>query len=156
MKIVELLKKVEIFTSEPIVKFTINKELFNNPDGRKLYNKKIRDKVLDKFGVYLWTDSKTDIIYYIGMAGKLNTDGIIGNHTLKNRLQAPRTLDKETKKYIQTNDYIKKFMFEKKIESLDFYILYSKDDIPPAHLESVLLYEFFKQKKCLPRLNNSF
>lgn len=156
MKIVELLKKVEIFTSEPIVKFTINKELFDKLDGRKLYNKKIRDKVLDKFGVYIWTDSNTDEIFYIGMAGKIKTDGSLSNHSVQKRLLASRGIDKNTKKDIQTNDYIKRFMIDSKIESLNFHILYSKDDIPPAYLESVLLYEFHKQKKCLPRLNNSF
>jgi hypothetical protein len=156
MKINELLKKVEKFGSESIVKFTVEKNLFNKPDGRKLYNNTIRNNVLDRFGIYLWANSGTDVIHYIGMAGKIKNDGSFSNHSLRKKLIASRGKDKNTKKDIQTNDYVKKFMLENKIESLDFYIIYSKDGVPPTYMEAILLHEFYKEKNCLPKLNNSF
>jgi hypothetical protein len=156
MNINELLKIADHFISEPIVKFTINKELFNNTDGRKLYNKRIRDKVLDKYGVYIWTDSKTDEIFYIGMAGKIKTDGSLSNHSIQKRLLASRGKDKNTKKDIQTNDYIKKFMIDNDIKSMNFYVLYLEKEVPPSYVEALLLNSFYNKKKCLPKLNKSF
>jgi len=151
-----LLKTLESFSSSPILKLSIKSSIFDNEEGRKQYNKLIRENVQDKFGVYIWCNSQTGEIYYIGMAGKVKTDGSLSNHSLRKRLLASRGRDKVTKKDIQTNDFLKKFMNVNKIESLDFYVTYSKDGIPPAYIEAVLLYEFHKQKKCLPRLNNSF
>ena len=80
----------------------------------------------------------------------------MGNHSLNNRLVAPWRKDKETKKYIQTNDFLKEFIKVNNIQVLDFYLAYLKEDIPPAYIEAVLLYEYFKEKKCLPELNKSF
>lgn len=151
-----LLSILESFSSSPILKLSIEWSLFEKENGRKLFNKLIRENVQNKSGVYLWSNPKTDEIYYIGMAGKIKTDGSLSNHTLQQRLQAPRGRDKKTKKDIQTNDFVKEFMKGNKILSLDFHLAYSKDDIPPAYVEAVLLNEYFKENKCLPHLNNSF
>ena len=140
-----LLSILESFSSSPILKLSIEWSLFEKVNGRKLYNKLIRENVQNKFGVYLWGNPKTDEIYYIGMAGKIKTDGTLSNHTLQQRLQAPRGRDKKTKKDIQTNDFVKEFMKRNKILSLDFHVAYSKDDIPPSYVEAVLLYEYFKE-----------
>lgn len=78
------------------------------------------------------------------------------SHLLIELTLASRGRDKKTKKDIQTNDFVKKFMEENNIVSLDFYVAYTKDGIPPTYLETILLYEYFKEKKCLPKLNNSF
>lgn len=151
-----LLNILDGFSSNPILKLSIECSLFKKVNGRKLYNNLIRENVQNKFGVYLWCNPEIDEIYYIGMAGKIKKDGTLSNHSLQKRLIASRGKDKLTKKDIQTNDFVKKFMKENKIKYLDFYIAYSKEDVPPAYVEAVLLYEYYKENKCLPKLNNSF
>lgn len=47
-------------------------------------------------------------------------------------------------------------MFANNIDSLRFYILYSKQSEPPAYIESLLLYNYFKTNNYLPCLNNAF
>lgn len=152
----EILKKNTGHLVYPPKYFPIDFKLFENLDGRKQFNRIIRENVQDKFGVYIWCNSQNNEIYYIGMAGKIKTDGTLSNHSLRKRLLASRGRDKETKKDIQTNDFVKKFMKENKIKSLDFYIAYSKEDVPPKYVEAILLYEYFKGNKCLTKLNNSF
>lgn len=156
MIINKLIYILENITSYEMLKLSIEWSLFEKEDGRKLYNKLIRENVPDKFGIYIWCNSQNKEIYYIGMAGKIKTDGTLSNHSLRKRLLASRGRDRETKKDIQTNDFVKKFMKENKIKTLDFYIAYSKEDVPPAYVEALLLYEYFKENKCLPKLNNSF
>ena len=156
MKVKYLLDILESSTYKPILKLSIEWLLYEKKNGRKLYNKLIRQNVADKFGVYIWCNSKTDKIYYIGMAGKVKTNGSLSSHSLQKRHLASRGRDKKTKKDIQTNDFVKEFMRVNNIEVLDFYIAYLKNDSPPAYIEAVLLNEYFKQKKCLPELNNAF
>jgi hypothetical protein len=156
MTINELINIVDDYIIKPVVIFNIDLDSFNKQDGRKQYNKRIREKVQNKFGIYIWTNSQTDEIIYIGMAGKIKTNNSLSNHSLQKRLLASRGRDKKTKKDIQTNDFVKKFMEENNIVSLNFYVAYTKDGIPPTYLETILLYEYFKEKKCLPKLNNSF
>ena len=90
------------------------------------------------------------------MAGKIKTDGTLGDHSVQNRLLASRGINKSTKKDIQTKDYVHNYMIENDIEKLDFYIMYSKTGEPPAFLEALLLYKYYKKKNRLPILNNSF
>ncbi len=90
------------------------------------------------------------------MAGKIKTDGTLGDHSLQKRLLASRGKDKETKKDIQTNDFVKNIMRENEINSLEIFIMYSKTNEPPAYLEALLLYKYYKANKNLPKLNNSF
>ena len=130
--------------------------MFSNDDGREVFNEKIRKNVEKRFGVYIWLDKATNEIVYIGMAGKIKTDGTLGDHSVQNRLLASRGKDKITKKDIQTNDYVRDFMFNNDVESLDFYVMYSKTGEPPAYLEALLLYRYYKKNNRLPKLNNPF
>ena len=135
--------------------FEINKEIFDRDRGRSAYNEIIRNSVKGNHGVYLWENSLNGDIVYIGMAGKLKSDGSIGHHSISKRLTASRGKD-GNKKDILTNDYIHYFMKNNKINALNFYVFYSKADEPPAYLESFLLYKFLKRNKRLPKLNTSF
>ena len=90
------------------------------------------------------------------MAGKIKTDGTLRNHTLRNRLIATRGKDKITKKDIQTNDHLHDFMQKSNINSLNFYIFYSKPQEPPSYIEALMLYKFYKKNIKLPILNYSF
>ena len=119
-----------------IINFLIKKQIFSENNGREIFNKKIREKVDKKFGVYIWVDTASNEVVYIGMAGKIKTDGTLGDHSIQNRLLASRGKDKSTKKDIQTNDYVRDFMLTNNIETLNFYIMYSKTEEPPALLFS--------------------
>ena len=156
MRINEFLDNVNIFIQKPIVTFNVDMKLFNQKNYRKLYNEKIREKVQDKFGIYIWADSQTQELFYIGKAGTIKNDGSFGNHTLKKRLIATRGKNEKTKKDILTNDYVRDFMLKNRITSLNFYVIYTLDGISPTYVESILLNEFYKQNKYLPILNNSF
>src|SRR5690554_2610498 len=135
-------------------KFEIQQSIFKNNNGRLQYNKTIRDNVENKFGIYLWINKVTNEVIYMGMAGRINARGGYGGHTLRKRLVASRM--RKNMIDIQTNHYVKHYMNELNIETLIFYVLYSKADIPPSYLEAILLYEFYKKKGKLPFLNKSF
>lgn len=156
MKIDEIKEVILSYIDEPIINFEIKKQIFSELNGREKFNQTIREKVDTKFGVYVWVDKSSEEIVYIGMAGKIKTDGTLGDHSIQNRLLASRGRDKATKKDIQTNDYISAFMTNNNIDSLNFFILYSKQGEPPAYIEALLLYNYYKKNKKLPRLNNSF
>ena len=81
-KLIDLSKNL---TSSEILKFSIGWSLFENENGRKLYNKLIRENVAEKFGVYIWCNSENNEIYYIGMAGKVKTDSSLSNHSLQKK-----------------------------------------------------------------------
>jgi len=156
MKLDDVKDIIKEFTDEPIVNFQIEKSIFDQDTGRKLYNQTIRQKVGIKHGVYIWIDKGTEEIVYIGMAGKIKNDGTLGDHSIQDRLLASRGKDKHTKTDIQTNDYIKELMVKNNIKTLGFYIIYSKQEEPPAYIEALLLYKYYKQNKRLPKFNNSF
>jgi hypothetical protein len=156
MKIKEIIELIEPYIEMPVIEFAVVKQMFAETNGRKKFNKTIRDKVENKFGVYVWVNKKTSEIVYIGMAGKIKTDGSLSKHSIQKRLLASRGKDKITKKDVQTNDYVCDFMVRNNIETLDFYIIYSKKGEPPAYIESLLLYNYYKKTDQLPILNNSF
>lgn len=156
MTIEEIKNLIEPYIDEPTIHFNIEKQIFSNESGREIFNEKIRQNVEKKFGVYIWLDTATNEIVYIGMAGKVRTDGTLGDHSVQNRLLASRGKDKSTKKDIQTNDYVRNYMINNDVESLDFYIMYSKTGEPPAYIEALLLYKYYKKNNRLPKLNNSF
>jgi len=156
MNLEELKQIIQSFIEEPIINFTIELQLFRSENGRKVFNQTIKSNVEKKYGVYIWVDTLTKEVLYIGMAGKIKTNGSLGDHSIQNRLLASRAKDKETGKDIQTNDYIFKFMNDNQINSLDFCVMYSKKEEPPAYIEAVLLYNYYKKNKKLPILNNSF
>ncbi|MCW3075226.1 MAG: hypothetical protein JWP69_2295 [Flaviaesturariibacter sp.] len=95
-------------------------------------------------------------VIYIGMAGKIKSNGTFCDHTLCDRLTASRGRDKLTEVDIQMNDYVKKFMAEKIIEILDIHIFYTKEGEPPSFVEALLLYNYFKKNRRLPILNKAF
>jgi hypothetical protein len=156
MTIQEIKGIVSPYIDEPIIDFDIEKHIFSENNGREIFNEKIRENVDNKFGVYVWVDTATKEIIYIGMAGKIKADGALGDNSIQDRLLASRGKDKITKKEIQTNDYVRDFMINNNIETLNFYIMYSKTDEPPAYVEALLLYKYFKKNRRLPKLNNSF
>lgn len=156
MKIEEIKELIKTFIDEPIINFQIEKQLFDSENGREIFNERIRNNVDKKTGVYVWVNSSTKEVVYIGMAGKIKTNGTIGSHSLQNRLLASRGKNKETKEDIQTNDFVKNIMNNYDIKSLDFYVMYSKVGEPSAYIEALLLYKYYKQKNKLPMLNSSF
>ncbi|RYC71261.1 hypothetical protein [Spirosoma sordidisoli] len=156
MKIDEVKTLLESFVDETIVNFQIDKTIFDSESGREAFNRTVRQYVGKKFGVYIWVDKATDEIVYIGMAGKIKTDGTLGDHSIQSRLLASRGKDKITKKDIQTNDYIRELMTQNNINSFDFYVMYSKAGEPPAYIEALLLYKYYKKNNRLPRFNNAF
>ncbi len=156
MSIEEIKNLLEPYIAEPTINFTVEKQIFSEDDGREVFNKKVRQNVEKRFGVYIWLNTTTNEIVYIGMAGKVKTDGTLGDHSVQKRLLASRGKDKATKKDVQTNDYVHKYMVENDVESLDFYVMYSKTGEPPAYIEALLLYKYYKKNKRLPKLNNSF
>jgi hypothetical protein len=156
MTIEEIKRLLEPYISQPAIHFTVEKKIFSVDDGREVFNEKIRQNVEKKFGVYIWLDTTTNEIVYIGMAGKVKTDGTPNDHSVQKRLLVSRGKDKVTKKDIQTNDYVHNYMVENDVESLDFYVMFSKPGEPPAYLEALLLYKYFKKNNRLPKLNKSF
>ena len=156
MKLEDYIKAVENYCIKPPTSFEVAIKLFEKPNGREEYNQLIRDNVEDRKGVYIWVDAERDEIKYIGMAGKVKTDGSYGKHSLQKRLIASRGREIITKKDILTNDYIFNYMKIKNIKCLKFYIIYSKEKVPPTFLESLLLYKFYTTNDKLPELNNSF
>lgn len=156
MTIEEIKNLIEPYIDEPTIHFNIEKQIFSNESGREMFNEIIRQNVEKKFGVYIWLDTATNEIVYIGMAGKVKTDGTLGDHSVQNRLLASRGKDRSTKKDIQTNDYVRNYMIDNNVESLDFYVMYSKTGEPPAYIEALLLYKYYKKNNRLPKLNNSF
>lgn len=156
MTIQEIKEIVLPYIEGPIISFEIEKKIFSESNGRKIFNNKIRENVDKKFGVYAWADKVKNEIVYFGMAGKIKADGTMGIHTIQNRLLASRGKNKITKKDVQTNEYVHDFMINNNIETLNFYIMYSKREIPPAYVEAILLYQFYKKNNYLPKLNNSY
>jgi hypothetical protein len=156
MTIEEIKDIILPYIDEPVINFEIEKNIFAELGGREKFNQTIRQNVKTKFGVYVWVNKKTAEILYIGMAGKVKTDGSLGDHSIQKRLLASRGKDKVSKKDIQTNDYVSEFMTQNEIYSLYIFIMYSKKDEPPAYIEALLLYKYYKKNNKLPRLNNSF
>jgi len=98
MSIEEIKNLIAAYVEEPIINFTINHNMFASNNGRRNFNKTIREKVGEKVGVYIWVDKKRAEIVYIGMAGKIKTNGSLGDHSIQKRLLASRGKDKVSKK----------------------------------------------------------
>ena len=138
-------------------KFQIQKTIFENEDGREIYNETIRQNVqANSFGIYIWINAENQDVIYIGMAGKIKSSGALCSHTLCNRLIASRGKDKLTKKDILTNDYVKSYMEINNVSALEYCIYYTKEGEPPSYVEALLLYNFYKTNNRLPKLNNAF
>ena len=135
--------------------FEVPHQLFLQPNGRNLYNQLIRNQIpVNSYGVYIWENTQTGEIVYIGMAGKVKTNGQLGSHSIENRLVASR--GKYNGRDVLTNDYLFNFMENTNVTSLTFHILHTNNQTPPSYLEAVLLYNYYSQNRVLPILNNSF
>lgn len=135
--------------------FEVSQQLFLQPNGRNLYNQLIRNQIpVNTYGVYLWENTETGEIIYIGMAGKIKTNGQLGSHSIENRLIATR--GKVNGRDVLTNDYVNNFMINRNVNSLTFHVLKTNVQTPPSYLEAILLYNFYSQNGVLPILNNSF
>ena len=135
--------------------FEVPQQLFLQPNGRNLYNQLIRNQIpLNTYGVYLWENTETREIVYIGMAGKVKTNGQLGSHSIENRLIATR--GKVNGRDVLTNDYVNNFMLNRNINSLTFHVLKTNLQTPPSYLEAVLLYNYYTQNGVLPILNSAF
>lgn len=120
------------------------------------YNSFIMEEIVGKPGVYIWFNKKTNEVLYIGMAGKIKTNGKLTDHPLNKRLTAARVVDVATKQHISTNLYVSSVLELFEINELNFHILIAKEEEPASYIESVLLYQYFKKHKVLPILNNAF
>ena len=136
-------------------KVQIFREILNTKNGKREFNKEIRAKVQNQIGVYLWENSKTKEILYIGMAGKVKTDGKFANHSVQKRLLASRCKNLLGKD-IQTNQYIKDILNQDNIETLNIHVFHLKENQLPGFIEAVLINAYFQEKNCLPRYNSSF
>jgi hypothetical protein len=123
---------------------------------KNTYNDFIKKNICHKPGVYIWYDAINQEVLYIGMAGKIKTNGDLTNHPISKRLQATRIKDFETKKDITTNRYIPAILELFGLEEIEFHILPCKENEPAAYVESILLYNYFKANGVLPILNNAF
>lgn len=127
------------------------------------YNTYIRSNVDKKFGVYIFENPKTKELIYIGMAGKIDTDGSLGDHNLQNRLCAPRGVKDSIqltasgkKKDIPTGLFLANIIEVYEIPELNIYTFSAGDKIVPAYIEAICLNEFYIHNNCLPRLNAKF
>ncbi len=142
------------FLNEEIIHINIEKRAF---EIKGEYNKLIREKIAsNKLGCYIISTPDNEEVLYIGMAGKLKTNGEYSNHSIASRLQAPRTKDYVTKKEINTEEYLKYLLNVINKEKLRISVLFVKSNIPSGYLEAILLYEFYKKYGVLPILNNAF
>lgn len=148
------LEKYNDFLIKEIQNLLLGLDLF---EQKGKYNKFIKENIdADKYGCYIFSNPINEEVLYIGMAGKLKTDGIYTNHSIVNRLQATRLKDTVTKKDVSTENYLKGLFEAFNIDKLRVTVLYSKPDFPSGYLEALLLFDFFKKYKVLPILNNAF
>jgi hypothetical protein len=151
-EITSFIKNVEHLV-EPCEIIPINRSLFIPKNN---YNAFIKKNVVDKPGVYIWYDSINQEVIYIGMAGKIKTNGTLTNHPISKRLQATRSKDITTKKEVTTNRYVPAILEIFEVHEIEFHILPCKENEPAAYVESILLYNYFKTHGVLPILNNAY
>ncbi len=118
-----------------------------NNIGKTYYNRLINQNVLNEIGIYVVFNPLEDSIIYVGKGGTLKADGTYKNQKVNGRLKAPRG------NYNNSFEYFKQFMNINNHQILRFYIFYSKQNIPPAYLEALVLYNFYDINNCLPLLN---
>jgi hypothetical protein len=121
-----------------------------NNSGKTYYDTLVNQNVLNQIGIYVILQPLEDSIIYIGKGGTLKTDGTYKNQKVNGRLKAPRG------NYNNSFEYFKQFMNVNNHQILRFYIFYSNQNIPPAYLEALVLYNFYNINNCLPVLNYEF
>ena len=135
---------------------SVHLEMISANNGLKTYNALIRNEVQNLAGIYIWENDDNNEILYIGMSGKITQQGILVNHSVKNRLQASRGIDSETGRDILTNKYIKNLMFEENCNQLNIHIIHLHDGQMPSYAEAVLINAFYQRNGLLPKYNNAF
>lgn len=118
--------------------------------GKTYYDGLVNQNVLNQIGIYVVLDPVEDCVIYVGKGGTLKADGTYKNQKVNGRLKAPRG------KYNNSFEYFKQFMNLNNHQILRFYIFYSNQNIPPAYLEALVLYNFYNINNCLPVLNYEF
>jgi hypothetical protein len=125
-------------------------------NGLKNYNIKIRNFVKDLPGIYIWENADNGEVLYIGMAGKVNQQGNLVNHSVKKRLQASRGKDPETNREILTNKFIRNIMTELNCTNLNIHIIHLQQRQIPGYAEAVLINAFYQFNGFLPKYNSAF
>jgi len=137
---------------------TIARNVFtdDNMQGLKKYNQIIKSQAKNLAGVYIWVNRTTEEVIYVGMAGKVKTNGQFADHTVQKRLVASRKKDAETKKDIGTNRFIFELMISDNMQFLDIHVFHMKVNQLPSYAEALLLNAYFQANGNLPKLNNAF
>jgi len=140
--------------------FKISKKEIYRIGSKVNYNSVIRENLPKKpiHGVYIWSDTNSGEILYVGMSGQIKkVDGVYNNcgYDIQKRLVSSRRKD-DNGKDITTSDFIKSKMIKENIESLTFTIIQSKDKVSPTYLESYILQSIYTNTDYLPSWNNSF
>jgi len=94
----------------------------------------------EKYGVYIVTDDKDDVIY-IGMSGIMNNDGTFKGQNIQRRLNNTHKI--EHKKLINEKGYL----------YIKIYCIPIQDGELPSCKEACLLEKFYGYDKRLPLLN---
>jgi hypothetical protein len=155
MNINELKRLIRTFINDCYY-VPINHEMIFADNGLRTFNALIRDEVQDLAGVYIWENNDNNEVLYIGMAGKVNQQGMLVNHSIRNRLQASRGKDTETGKDILTNRYIRYLMAHENSSQLNIHVIHLQDGQIPGYIEAVLINEFYQRNGILPRYNHMF
>ena len=134
----------------------IRNEIISANNGLKEYNNLIRNQVQDLAGIYIWENADNGEVLYIGMAGKVNQQGVLVNHSVRKRLQASRGKDPVTGRDILTNQYIRDLMLQENCNQLNIHVIHLQSGQIPGYVEAVLINSFYQQNRLLPRYNNAF
>lgn len=128
----------------------IERNTMLSTNGLAEYNRLIRNQVLDLAGIYIWENVDNGEILYIGMAGKINQQGILGNHSVRKRLQAARGRD------TLTNEFIRNLMVQQNINLFNIHVIHLQNGQIPGYIEAVLINAFYQTNGMLPRYNNAY
>jgi hypothetical protein len=135
---------------------SISLALLQGAQGLSEFNRLIRQSIEDLPGLYLWENNDNEEIVYIGMAGKVNQEGLIVSHTVRNRMQASRKKEPVTQKDITTNKYLRDFMSQHEINQVNIHVVHLIQGQLPSYAEAILMNAFYQRNGILPRLNKAF
>ena len=164
MKVEDVKEHIREYIINEESPFEVKKEDLNL-EGNYSYNKMIRNKITKgDYGVYLWSDTKTGEILYVGMSGKFKKDKdrqtIIQNHTVGKRLVSSRGRKKNEYgklKDISTSDFIRNKVMIDGVKSITISVFYTeKRKYSPTYIESIILQNIFNKSNSLPKFNKSF